>query len=44
MPPAIIRCEHARENFMAQALAARWCATGNTFVGAEDNGVISAMS
>jgi hypothetical protein len=44
MPPAIIRCEYACENFMAQALAARWCATGMTFVGAEDNGVITAMS
>jgi hypothetical protein len=44
MPPAIIRCEYARENFMAQAPAAGWCATGITFVGAEDNRVISAMS
>ena len=44
MPPAIIRCEYGRENFVAQALAAGWCATGITFVGAEDNGVISAVS
>jgi hypothetical protein len=29
---------------MEQALAARWCATGITFAGAEDNGVISAVS
>jgi hypothetical protein len=29
---------------MEQALAARWCATGITFTGAEDNGVISAVS
>jgi hypothetical protein len=43
MPPAIIRCEYGRENFVAQALAAE-CATGITFVGAEDNGVISAVS
>ena len=44
MPPTIVRCEYARENFMAQALAAGWCATGITFVGAEDDGVISAVS
>jgi hypothetical protein len=29
---------------MEQALAARWCATGITIAGAEDNGVISAVS
>jgi hypothetical protein len=44
MPPAIIRCEYAPENFVAQALAAGWCATGITFVRAEDDGVISAVS
>jgi hypothetical protein len=44
MPPAIIRCEYARENSWRQALAAGWCATGIIFVGAEDNGVISAVS
>ena len=43
MPPAIIRCEYA-QNFVALARAAGWCATGITFVGAEDNGVISAVS
>jgi hypothetical protein len=32
MPPAIVRCEYARENFVAQALAAGWCATGITLV------------
>jgi hypothetical protein len=29
---------------MKQALAARWCATGITFAGAGDNGLISAVS
>jgi len=43
MPPAIIRCEYAGENFVARALAAGWCATGITFVGAEVSGVISAV-
>jgi hypothetical protein len=32
MPPAIVRCEYARENFVVQALAAGWCATGITRV------------
>jgi 2-polyprenyl-3-methyl-5-hydroxy-6-metoxy-1,4-benzoquinol methylase len=41
---AIIRCEYARENSWRQALAAGWCATGIIFVGAEDNGLISAVS
>jgi hypothetical protein len=27
MPPAIVRCEYARENFEPQALAAGWRAT-----------------
>jgi hypothetical protein len=44
MPAAIIRRENAGENSWRQALAAGWCATGFTFVGAEDNGVISAVS
>jgi hypothetical protein len=44
MPPAIIWCEDVRENLVAQALVAGWCATGITFVGAEDSGVISAVS
>jgi hypothetical protein len=43
MLPAIIRCEYARQNFVAQAFAAGWCVTGITFVGAEDSGVISAV-
>ena len=43
MPPAIIPREYARE-FVWQALAAGWCATGTTFIGAEDSGVISAVS
>jgi hypothetical protein len=42
MPPAIIRWEYTRENFVAPA--AGWRATGITFVGAEANGVISAVS
>jgi hypothetical protein len=40
MPPPSSGCGYERENFVAQALAAGWCATGITFVGAEDNGVI----
>jgi hypothetical protein len=44
MPPRSSGCEYGRENFVAQALGAGWCATGITFVGAEDNGVISAVS
>jgi hypothetical protein len=32
MPPAILRYEDARENFMAQALAAGWRATGITLI------------
>jgi hypothetical protein len=44
MPPAIIWCEYGPENFVAQALAAGWCATGITFVGAENDGVITAVS
>jgi hypothetical protein len=35
MPAAIIRCQYAPQNFVAQALAAGWCAIGITFVGAE---------
>ena len=42
-PPVFIRCEFARQNFVARALAAGWCATGITFVGTEDNGVIRAV-
>jgi hypothetical protein len=44
MSPTIIWCEYAHETFVAQALAVGWCATGITFVGVEDNGVISAVS
>jgi hypothetical protein len=44
MPPAIIRWEYARENFVARAPAAGWCAAGITFVGAEVSGVISAVT
>ena len=44
MPAAIIRCGYGRKTFAAQALTAGWCAIGITFVGAEDDGVISAVS
>jgi hypothetical protein len=44
MPPAIIRCEYASKNFVAQALAAGWCATGITLVDERSPGTRSRFS
>jgi hypothetical protein len=44
MPPAINRCEYAREKFIVQALATGWCATGHTVVEERSPGTRSGFA
>jgi hypothetical protein len=41
MPPAAVRCEYARENFMLHAFAAGWCGIGITVVEERSPGTTS---